>query len=104
MKRAPLRSTLVAVVMLSMLVVSVTVSAQAQPASQEAGSVRWLTYVDPRFDFSIRYPSDWEVIPRNDDYGIGATVSFHSESITDETVVDLHNAPMKVEIGMYMVP
>ncbi|MCB8935924.1 MAG: M23 family metallopeptidase [Anaerolineae bacterium] len=107
MKRVPIRSTLVAVVMLSMLVVSVTVSAQAQPASQEAGSVRWLTYVDPRFDFSIRYPSDWVVIPRNDAYGVGATVSFHSKSgtsITDESIVDLHDASAKVEIGMYMVP
>ncbi len=66
MKRMSIRSMLATVVMLSTLVVSVTVSAQAQPASQEARSVRWLTYVDPRFDFSIRYPSDWQVIPRDD--------------------------------------
>ena len=27
---------------------------------------RWLTYTDPRFDFSIQYPADWYVIPRDD--------------------------------------
>ena len=58
MKRVPVRSALVAVVMLTMLVVSVGASSQAQPDAPKAGSVRWLTYVDPRFDFSIRYPSD----------------------------------------------
>jgi hypothetical protein len=53
MKHVPIRSTLVVVAMLAMLIVSLTVSAQAQPAPTEAGAVRWLTYVDPRFDFSI---------------------------------------------------
>lgn len=66
MKHVPIRSTLVVVAMLAMLIVSLTVSAQAQPAPTEAGAVRWLTYVDPRFDFSIKYPSNWQVIPRDD--------------------------------------
>lgn len=66
MKRVPIRSTLAVGVMLSMLVVSITVSTQAQSAPQPKVSGRWLTYVDPRFDFSFRYPSDWKVIPRDD--------------------------------------
>lgn len=104
MKRAPVKSVLFAVVILALLVVSVAASVQAQSISQESGSVRWLTYVDPRFHFSFKYPSDWEVIPRNDTSGVGGTVSFMSESIAIEGGVDLHNAPMKVEIGMYLVP
>jgi len=66
MKRVPVRSALVAVAMLTVMVISVAASSQAYPASQVTGSIRWLTYVDPRFDFSIRYPSDWQVIPRDD--------------------------------------
>ncbi len=47
MKRVPIRSTLAVGVMLSMLVVSITVSTQAQSAPQPKVSGRWLTYVDP---------------------------------------------------------
>lgn len=66
MQRIPIRSMLVGIAILAMLVVSLTVSAQAQPVPVEAGAIRWLTYVDPRFDFSIRYPSNWQVVPRDD--------------------------------------
>ena len=66
MQRIPVRRMLVVIAMLATLVVSFTVSAQEQAALAEADAVRWLTYVDPRFDFSIKYPSNWQVIPRDD--------------------------------------
>lgn len=103
MQRIPIRSMLVGIAVLAMLVVSLTVSAQAQPVPTEAGTTRWLTYVDPSFDFSIKYPSDWQVIPRNDASGIGGTVSFHAPNVGLEGE-DNHDSVMKVEIGMYLVP
>ncbi len=107
MKRVPIRSTLVAVVMLSMLVVSVTVSAQAPPASQAAGSVRWLTYVDPRFDFSIRYPSDWVVIPRDDSdpTAVSGMVVFVPTTAPDsdgKTSGDPHDPGPYITVGPYL--
>lgn len=56
---------LLVVVVLSMLLTA-SVSVFVQSDAPKANSVRWLTYVDPRFDFSIKYPSDWQVIPRDD--------------------------------------
>ena len=55
---------LMLVVVATMLTASVSVFAQTD--SPKSNSVEWLTYADPRFDFSIKYPSDWEVIPRDD--------------------------------------
>jgi len=49
-----------------LLVMTVSVSARTQSDSAPAGPVRWLTYVDPRFDFTIKYPANWQVIPRDD--------------------------------------
>lgn len=34
--------------------------------SEKVDNNNWLTYTDPRFDFSIQYPPDWHVIPRDD--------------------------------------
>lgn len=58
MQRTPIRSVLIVVALFAMLAASFAVSAQAQPVPTEAVAVRWLTYVDPRFDFSIRYPAN----------------------------------------------
>lgn len=64
--------------------------------------VQWLTYVDPRFDFEISYPSNWSVVPREDSYGAGGTVAFIDN--TQEVLnPDPHDVPLKVEIGSYLV-
>ena len=74
-------------VLLAMLVVTATRVAQANSSVEK---VRWLTYTDPRYGFSIEYPAEWIVIPR-DDRGVGGTVSFRSL-----------DSPFKVEIGLYL--
>jgi murein DD-endopeptidase MepM/ murein hydrolase activator NlpD len=64
----------------------------------------WVTYVDPRFDFTVEYPSDWLVIPRNDSRGVGGMVTFSNivpQSALGETTVA--GLPNKVEIGTYLV-
>lgn len=39
---------------------------------------RWLTYTDPRYGFSIDYPADWKVTPRDDQEGsYGGVVTFN---------------------------
>lgn len=65
-----------------------------------------LTYADPYFDFSVRYPDNWVVNPRDDSYGVGATLTFvpnntninHINSLTDP-----HSSLPKIEIGFYLV-
>lgn len=86
-----------------LLVIAVSMPAQAQTDFASAESAQWLTYVDPSFGFSIKYPSDWQVVPRNDASGIGGTVSFLAPHAGVEGE-DFHNSVMKVEIGMYLVP
>jgi murein DD-endopeptidase MepM/ murein hydrolase activator NlpD len=62
----------------------------------------WATYTDPRFDFSVSYPADWIIIPREDSYGVGGTLTFVSSNhLLEES--DSHIAPPKIEIGMYLV-
>lgn len=66
MKYSLARCMLFVAFLVLLLAMTISVSAQVQPDSVQANSVEWLTYVDPRFDFSIKYPSNWQVIPRDD--------------------------------------
>lgn len=100
---------LLVVVILSMLLTaSVSVSTQAD--APKAGTVRWLTYVDPRFDFSIKYPSDWQVIPRDDsDPNVVSgllrfvpTKALEERAALDEGRVDPHDLIPQVIIGHYL--
>lgn len=86
-----------------LLVMTVSVSAQANTDVAPAQSAQWLTYVDPIFGFSIEYPADWQVVPRNDASGIGGTLSFFARN-TNLEGEDLHDSAVKVEIGIYPVP
>ena len=40
--------------------------AQEPHIGSSIDQIRWLTYNDPRFDFTIEYPSNWTVQPRTD--------------------------------------
>lgn len=66
MRSTLVRCTVLVALLLLVLVATASALPQIQSDHAQANSVRWLTYVDPRFDFSIRYPSDWQVIPRDD--------------------------------------
>jgi len=72
------------------LLLSVTAPNGAAQANSGIGKIRWLTYTDSRYGFSIEYPANWHVTPR-DDRGVGGTVSFNSP-----------NDPLKVEVGLYL--
>lgn len=64
----------------------------------------WTVYTDPRFDFSIKYPSDWAVIPRDDSHGVGATLTFSkTDPYTADNQIDLHNTLPKIQVGMYLI-
>jgi len=79
---------------------TVSVSARVQSDFTQDAPVKWLTYIDPRFDFSINYPSNWEVIPRDDSdpNALSGTLVFAPTSISDVvTDVDPH------EHGPYIV-
>jgi len=84
--------------LLCLVVVSQVTAAVSQPQPDEG---KWLTYVDPRFDFMIEYPANWHVYPRDDSRGIGAVLTF---SEVDPQARDqvTKKAPLKVEIGMYL--
>lgn len=44
---------------------SVGLRAQAS-ADTDVGEILWQTYTDPRYDYSLEYPADWTIIPRDD--------------------------------------
>lgn len=67
--------------------------AQADTAVQRS---HWLTYTDPRYGFSIDYPADWKVIPRDDREGsYGGVVTFSFER--NDTY------PIQVVVGLYTI-
>ena len=71
----------IAVVTLAMASVSVLAQEQSSPTTY----VKWLTYVDPRFDFSVKYPSNWQAIPRDDSdpNAVGGSLVFAPTSAPD---------------------
>ena len=61
----------------------------------------WVDYTDPRFDFSVQYPGDWDLVLRDDDYSMGSHLTFIDSK--QETTDDPHDSKPKVVIGMYLV-
>jgi hypothetical protein len=65
-------------------------------AGATIGPSRWLTYTDPRYGFSIDYPADWEVTPRDDREGsYGGVVTFNFARD------DIHL--IQVAVGLYTI-
>ena len=86
-----------------MMSVSTTVAFEDVENLEESSS-KWANYTDPRFDFSIEYDPNWEVVPRNDNNGMLSTLTFISgDDIEAEEHTDPHRGSIKVEIGMYLV-
>lgn len=104
MKSTPIRYALLNVCVLLLLTATISVSAQIPPRPTGTVSVKWQTYLDPRFDFTVEYPEDWVVLPRDDSRGASGTVSFVSEFDATNKQPDFHHAPIKIEIGLYLVP
>lgn len=93
------------VVVVSMLLTA-SASTFAQSDAPKTGSVKWLTYVDPRFHFSIRYPSDWQVFPRddNDPNAVSGILVFApiAASDNDATSSDPHESGPHVIVVPYL--
>lgn len=51
---------------LSVVLTVASVAAAPAPVSVAQAETEWLTYTDPRFDFTVEYPADWQIIPRDD--------------------------------------
>jgi hypothetical protein len=83
--------------------VSTTTPTGILQAEEFATEVEWVTYTDPRFDFTVEYPSHWTLHPRDDQpNAIGGRVVFYTPAISAETEV-LADTPAKIEIGLYLV-
>ncbi|MCP5095450.1 MAG: M23 family metallopeptidase [Chloroflexi bacterium] len=83
---------------LILTVSSVTAFDDSRPSTIAKQTERWTTYIDPRFDFSIDYPADWTVIPRNDNdpNALGTILTFipaHTEPTT---------TPVNIVIGLHL--
>ena len=100
--------SLFSVILVLLSLVTVALAADVTDDSKQVtatqSDIEWASYTDPRFDFTIDYPASWHVVPRDDIFGVGATLAF---TLVDpertEEFSDLHDAPPKVEIGMYTV-
>ena len=56
---------------------SLEARASGRSVPHGADQAAWSTYADQRFDFTIEYPADWYVHPRNDEPGgYGGSVIF----------------------------
>ncbi len=67
-----------------------------QPRPIDNGS-QWAVYTDPRLDFTIEYPADWEVRPRTDD---PAMVS--EQLVFVSPVEDDNGGQYQIVVGQYM--
>ena len=102
------RRLMPATILAVMLIASVSVFAQAQNDAPRGG-VRWLRYVDTRFDFSIRYPADWQVIPRDDSdpMAVSGLLRFVPSSALEEAALtdgeaDPHDLVPQVIVTHYL--
>lgn len=66
-------------------------------ASSTLNQVDWLTYTDLRYGFSLEYPSDWTIVPRDDQPGAyGGVLTFVPQSIKTGT-----EAFPQIVVGLY---
>lgn len=101
------RSKIIAFVVLLVALSSVTVAAQKLNFEAKANKdEKRLLYTDPRFDFSLEYPSSYLVEPRDDELA-GSVLTFHQDySITVEEHEDSHEehkVSARLVVGMYHV-
>ena len=94
-------------ILLSGLVISATTASASKSKDDTIATnfdSSWAVYTDSRFDFSIKYPSDWTTTPRDDSHGVGATLTFsQSAPSTVDNQTDLHNTLPKIQVGMYLL-
>jgi murein DD-endopeptidase MepM/ murein hydrolase activator NlpD len=68
-----------------------------------SASTEWITYTDPRFDYSLEYPTTWYLVPRDDRPGyVGGTLTFSAPKL-DGAATCGESAYARIEIGLYLV-
>jgi murein DD-endopeptidase MepM/ murein hydrolase activator NlpD len=88
----------VGVIVFLALMVSFQISHTAW-ANSEIASTAWSTYADPLYGFSLEYPTDWDVLPRDDSKGTyGGVLTFAPHSAQAGAATSL-----RIVIGLYMV-
>ena len=96
MKRIKLFSTsMLLALLLSIVTMGAVPKGEAQ-AALDTDEIRWLTFNDSQYGFSVEYPANWKVTPRDDkegSYGGGVAFSFASG--------DIH--PIQIIVGLYTV-
>jgi murein DD-endopeptidase MepM/ murein hydrolase activator NlpD len=66
-------------------------------ADSKFDQIRWASYTDPRYDFTLQYPADWTVQPRSDNPdAIGEVLTLVGP------VSDKESAPYSIAIGQYL--
>lgn len=83
-------------------VASATASSSKMTLETTSNSdIKWATYHDPRFDFSIEYPASWNVRFREDRPGfVGGTVTISEPEAREQLPCEIAT---KIEIGLYLV-
>lgn len=95
------RSLVIGFTLILLTIVSVAiVTAESNPENTESIDTNWLLYTDPRFDFSLKYPSVYLVEPRNDEIA-GSVLTFRqvTPSIQEEALGE----SAQIVVGMYHV-
>lgn len=104
-RRQGFSSGLLIIVSVLLMFTMTSVRAATEGSNLETASTdaNWTTYIDPRFDFSLEYPSAYAVEPRNDEMA-GSVLSFRQtdplslgETHKDEEV------SAQFVVGMYFV-
>ncbi|MCC6606601.1 MAG: M23 family metallopeptidase [Anaerolineae bacterium] len=108
-KRFVLLKTFIANLLLVVIVTQVKAASQPNPGSNEtSASQEWITYTDPRFDFSVEYPATWHLIPRDDSNpaAVSGVLTFTLNDLIDEEASGghLHEQVINpnITIGLYL--
>ena len=84
------------IVLLPIIVLLAVFPVQVFGQEPEITDIEWLTYTDPRFDFTIEYPANWTIKPRTD--ALGAL----SEVLTFRSPLSDNGQVYSIAIGQYL--
>lgn len=96
------RFLLLLITLLFALVVATNATAfESETLITATSESEWFHYIDPRFDFSIEYPADWVLRPREDrPEALGERLVLSKPSIENS---DTSIQAINIEIGLYLV-
>ena len=99
---------LIASLLLFSMASQVTASNQSNSYLNEADVSQWIAYEDARFSFSLEYPADWYVMPRDDSdpEAMSGVLMFTpvnpNTTLSTDEYHDSHKADPYIAIGLYL--